>query len=90
MSPFAEFFDVVRQDPLVSRVKLIAEPWDLGPGGYQVGRFPIGWGEWNGKYRDTMRKFWRGEPGQVGEFASRLAGKQRSCSRPASAVPRRA
>jgi len=74
VSPFAEFFDVVRQDPIVSRVKLIAEPWDLGPGGYQVGRFPIGWGEWNGKYRDTIRKFWRGDPGQVGEFASRLAG----------------
>ncbi len=74
VSPFAEFFDVVRQDPIVSRVKLIAEPWDLGPDGYQVGRFPIGWGEWNGKYRDTSRAFWRGEPGQVGEFASRLAG----------------
>jgi len=74
VSPFAEFFDVVRQDPVISRVKLIAEPWDLGPGGYQVGRFPIGWGEWNGKYRDTARKFWRGDPGQVGEFASRLVG----------------
>jgi glycogen operon protein len=74
VSPFAEFFDVVRQDPIVSRVKLIAEPWDLGPNGYQVGRFPIGWGEWNGKYRDSTRKFWRGDPGQVGEFASRLAG----------------
>ena len=74
VSPFAEFFDVVRQDPIVSKVKLIAEPWDLGPGGYQVGRFPIGWGEWNGKYRDTTRKYWRGDPGQVGEFASRLAG----------------
>ncbi|HVK00353.1 MAG TPA: glycogen debranching protein GlgX [Gemmatimonadales bacterium] len=74
VSPFAEFFDVVRQDPVVSRVKLIAEPWDLGPGGYQVGRFPIGWGEWNGKYRDTTRKYWRDDPGQVGEFASRLAG----------------
>jgi len=74
VSPFAEFFDVVRQDPIVSRVKLIAEPWDLGPGGYQVGRFPIGWGEWNGKFRDTARKFWWGDPGQVGEFASRLAG----------------
>jgi glycogen operon protein len=74
VSPFAEFFDVVRQDPVVSRVKLIAEPWDLGPGGYQLGRFPIGWGEWNGKYRDTTRRFWRGDPGQVGEFASRLAG----------------
>jgi glycogen operon protein len=74
VSPFAEFFDVVRQDPIVSRVKLIAEPWDLGPGGYQVGRFPIGWGEWNGKYRDITRKFWRGDPGHLGEFASRLAG----------------
>jgi isoamylase len=74
VSPFAEFFDVVRQDPIVSKVKLIAEPWDLGPGGYQVGRFPIGWGEWNGKFRDTARRFWRGDPGQVGDFASRLAG----------------
>ncbi len=73
-SPFAEFFDVVRQDPVVSQVKLIAEPWDLGPGGYQVGNFPIGWSEWNGKYRDTVRQFWRGDPGHVGEFASRLAG----------------
>jgi isoamylase len=74
VSPFAEFFDVVRQDPVVSKVKLIAEPWDLGPGGYQVGRFPIGWGEWNGKYRDTTRRYWRGDPGQLGEFASRLVG----------------
>ncbi|HEU5041173.1 MAG TPA: glycogen debranching protein GlgX [Gemmatimonadales bacterium] len=74
VSPFAEFFDVVRQDPVVSRVKLIAEPWDLGPGGYQVGGFPIGWGEWNGKYRDAVRQYWRGDPGQVGQFASRLAG----------------
>jgi isoamylase len=74
VSPFAEFFDVVRQDPVVSRVKLIAEPWDLGPDGYQAGRFPIGWGEWNGKYRDSVRRFWRGDPGQVGELASRLAG----------------
>jgi len=74
VSSFAEFFDVVRQDPVVSRVKLIAEPWDLGPDGYQVGRFPIGWSEWNGKYRDSIRRFWRGDPGQVGELASRLAG----------------
>ena len=74
VSPFAEFFDVVRQDPVVSRVKLIAEPWDLGPGGYQVGNFPIGWREWNGKYRDTVRQFWRGDGGQVGQLASRLAG----------------
>jgi glycogen operon protein len=74
VTPFAEFFDVVRQDPVVSQVKLIAEPWDLGPGGYQVGNFPIGWSEWNGKYRDSMRAFWRGDPGLVGEVASRLAG----------------
>ncbi len=74
VSPFAKFFDVVRQDPDVSRVKLIAEPWDLGPDGYQVGRFPIGWGEWNGLYRDTARRFWRGDTGVVGELASRLAG----------------
>jgi isoamylase len=73
-SPFAEFFDVVRQDPVISQVKLIAEPWDLGPGGYQVGNFPIGWSEWNGKYRDTVRQFWRGDQGQVGQLASRLAG----------------
>jgi glycogen operon protein len=74
VNPFAEFFDLVRQDPVVSRVKLIAEPWDLGPDGYQVGRFPTGWGEWNGKYRDSTRRFWRGDPGKVGELASRLAG----------------
>ena len=74
VNPFAEFFHVVRQDPIVSRAKLIAEPWDLGPGGYQVGQFPIGWGEWNAKYRDTLRQFWRGDSGQVGDLASRLAG----------------
>jgi glycogen operon protein len=74
VTPFAEFFNVVRQDPVTSRVKLIAEPWDLGPDGYQVGRFPIGWGEWNGKYRDTVRRFWRADPAQVGELASRLTG----------------
>jgi isoamylase len=73
-SSSARFFDVVRQDPEVSHVKLIAEPWDLGPDGYQVGRFPIGWGEWNGHYRDTVRHFWRGDPGQVGPLASSLAG----------------
>ncbi|MDO5864988.1 MULTISPECIES: glycogen debranching protein GlgX [Paenarthrobacter] len=68
------FFDLVQQDPIVSQVKLIAEPWDLGPGGYQVGNFPPGWSEWNGKYRDTIRDFWRGEPSTLGEFASRLTG----------------
>jgi isoamylase len=69
-----DFFRMVRQDPVVSRVKLIAEPWDLGPDGYQVGRFPPGWSEWNDKYRNTVRAFWRGDPGQVSNLASRLAG----------------
>jgi isoamylase len=68
------FFDLVQQDPVVSQVKLIAEPWDVGPGGYQVGNFPPQWTEWNGKYRDTVRDFWRGEPSTLGEFASRLTG----------------
>jgi glycogen operon protein len=68
------FFDIMHQDPTLSEVKLIAEPWDVGPGGYQVGNFPIRWAEWNGKYRDTVRHFWRGDPGQVPELASRLAG----------------
>ena len=71
------FFDLVQQDPVVSQVKLIAEPWDVGDGGYQVGNFPPLWTEWNGKYRDTVRDFWRGEPGTLGEFASRLTGSQR-------------
>jgi isoamylase len=70
----SSFFDLVQQDPVVSQVKLIAEPWDVGPGGYQVGNFPPQWTEWNGKYRDTVRDFWRGEPGTVGEFAARLTG----------------
>jgi glycogen operon protein len=67
------FFDVIHQDPVLSQVKLIAEPWDVGPGGYQVGNFPVLWSEWNGIYRDTMRDFWRSEA-HVGEFAQRLAG----------------
>lgn len=70
----AAFFELVQQDPVVSQVKLIAEPWDVGPGGYQVGNFPPQWTEWNGKYRDTVRDFWRGEPATLGEFASRLTG----------------
>jgi len=70
----ASFFELVQQDPVVSQVKLIAEPWDVGPGGYQVGNFPPQWTEWNGKYRDTVRDFWRGEPGTVGEFAARITG----------------
>jgi glycogen operon protein len=68
------FFDVLRQDPVLSRVKLIAEPWDLGNGGYQVGNFPVGWTEWNDKYRDTMRAYWKGDGGLIGEFAQRLTG----------------
>ena len=68
------FFELVQQDPTISQVKLIAEPWDIGPGGYQVGNFPPQWTEWNGKYRDTVRDFWRGESATLGEFASRLTG----------------
>jgi len=70
----ATFFEVVQQDPVISQVKLIAEPWDIGPGGYQVGNFPPLWTEWNGKFRDTVRDFWRGEPATLSEFASRLCG----------------
>ena len=70
----AAFFDLVQQDPIVSQVKLIAEPWDVGEGGYQVGNFPPQWTEWNGKYRDTIRDYWRGEPSTLGEFASRITG----------------
>ena len=68
------FFDIIQQDPVISQVKLIAEPWDVGEGGYQVGNFPGLWTEWNGKYRDTVRDYWRGEPATLGEFASRLTG----------------
>ena len=68
------FFELVQQDPIVSQVKLIAEPWDVGPGGYQVGNFPPQWTEWNGKFRDTVRDYWRGEAATLGEFASRLTG----------------
>jgi glycogen operon protein len=70
----AAFFDLVQQDPVVSQLKLIAEPWDVGDGGYQVGNFPPLWTEWNGRYRDSVRDFWRGTPGTMGEFASRLTG----------------
>jgi glycogen operon protein len=68
------FFDIIHQDPVLSQVKLIAEPWDVGEGGYQVGNFPVLWTEWNGKYRDCVRRFWRGDPGQVGELGFRLTG----------------
>lgn len=84
------FFELVQQDPVVSQVKLIAEPWDVGPGGYQVGNFPPQWTEWNGKYRDTVRDFWRGEPQALGEFASRLTGSadlyEHSGRRPVASV----
>ncbi|MDP3037067.1 MAG: glycogen debranching protein GlgX, partial [Rhodocyclaceae bacterium] len=68
------FFDILHQDPVLSQVKLIAEPWDLGEGGYQVGNFPVGWAEWNDRYRDCMRAYWRGDGGLIGEFARRLTG----------------
>jgi isoamylase len=68
------FFQVIQQDPILSQVKLIAEPWDVGPGGYQVGNFPVPWSEWNGKYRDAIRSFWKGDEGRVGEMAYRLTG----------------
>jgi glycogen operon protein len=72
--PFSGFLDAIRQDPALSQVKLIAEPWDLGPGGYQVGRFPPDWAEWNDRYRDAVRSFWKGDDGAVGELALRVTG----------------
>ena len=68
------FFDTIGQDPVLSQVKLIAEPWDIGSGGYQVGNFPPGWNEWNDKYRDSMRAYWKGDGGLIGEFARRFTG----------------
>jgi glycogen operon protein len=86
----SSFFELVQQDPVVSQVKLIAEPWDVGPGGYQVGNFPPQWTEWNGKYRDTVRDLWRGEPATLGEFASRLTGSpdlyEHSARRPVASI----
>ena len=85
----AAFFELVQQDPVISQVKLIAEPWDVGPGGYQVGNFPPQWSEWNGKFRDAVRDFWRGEP-NLGEFAARIAGSadlyEHSGRRPVASV----
>ena len=72
------FLDIIQQDPVLSQLKLIAEPWDIGEGGYQVGNFPAGWAEWNGKYRDTIRRYWKGDGGQASELAYRLFGQQRS------------
>ena len=74
VNKLSAFFDIIQQDPVLSTVKLIAEPWDVGPGGYQVGNFPIRWAEWNGKYRDAIRKYWKGEDSTTPELASRLAG----------------
>lgn len=74
VSRLSAFFDVIHQDPIISQVKLIAEPWDVGEGGYQVGNFPVLWCEWNGRYRDTVRRYWKGDAGQVNDFAYRLTG----------------
>src|SRR4029077_8406119 len=68
------FLDACRQDPVLSGVKLIAEPWDIGLGGYQVGQFPPGWAEWNDKFRDTVRAFWKGDEGKLADFAARISG----------------
>ena len=84
------FFDLVSQDPVVSRAKLIAEPWDVGQmDSYDLGRFPPRWREWNGKYRDTMRDFWRSHPVGLGEFATRFCGSSDLYGRPAAARPPR-
>ncbi|MEW6638838.1 MAG: glycogen debranching protein GlgX, partial [Actinomycetota bacterium] len=84
------FFDIIRQDPVISQVKLIAEPWDVGEGGYQVGNFPVGWTEWNGKYRDSVRAYWKGEGGLVDELAYRLTGSsdlyERDGRRPTASI----
>ncbi|HKO11645.1 MAG TPA: glycogen debranching protein GlgX [Acidobacteriaceae bacterium] len=74
VSRLSSFFDTIHQDPIINRVKLIAEPWDVGPGGYQVGNFPVLWAEWNGRYRDTVRRFWKGDGDQLSDFAYRLTG----------------
>ena len=74
VSKLSPFFDTIHQDPTLADVKLIAEPWDVGEGGYQVGQFPVLWAEWNGKYRDTVRRFWRGDPSELSDFAYRLTG----------------
>ncbi len=84
------FFKVIQQDPVLCQVKLIAEPWDVGPGGYQIGNFPWQWAEWNGRYRDAVRRYWRGDPGTLGEFATRLSGSadlyERSGRRPFASI----
>jgi glycogen operon protein len=90
VEPLSGFFTVVRQDPVLNRVKLIAEPWDVGHGGYQVGNFPTGWAEWNDRYRNGMRAYWKGDGGAIGEFARRLTGSSdlygRSGKRPHASI----
>ena len=82
------FFEIIHQDPVLSQVKLIAEPWDVGEGGYQVGNFPILWAEWNGKYRDAVRSFWKGDEGRIGELAYRLtAVRIFTCTTAADRMP---
>ena len=84
------FFEIIHQDPVLSQMKLIAEPWDVGDGGYQVGNFPVLWAEWNGKYRDAVRSFWKGDEGRIGEMAYRLTGSpdlyQHSGRRPYASI----
>ena len=90
VSRLSAFFDIIHQDPVLSQVKLIAEPWDVGEGGYQVGNFPVLWAEWNGKYRDCVRSYWKGDEGNIGEFAYRLTGSsdlyQRDGKRPYASI----
>ena len=90
MDRLGAFLDIIHQDPILSQVKLIAEPWDLGEGGYQVGKFPVGWAEWNDKYRDAVRSYWKGDGGIIGELAYRITGSSdlyaRSGRRPYASV----
>src|SRR5205823_4276467 len=84
------FFDIIHQDPIISQVKLIAEPWDVGEGGYQVGNFPVLWAEWNGRYRDTVRRYWKSDEGQLSDLAYRLTGSsdlyERNGRRPSASI----
>ena len=81
------FLDIIHQDPVLSQAKLIAEPWDLGEGGYQVGNFPVGWTEWNDRYRDTVRSYWKGDGGLIGDLAYRIDRVKRSlCAQRTAAV----
>src|ERR1700751_4544500 len=90
MDRLAAFFDIIHQDPVISQVKLIAEPWDVGDGGYQVGNFPAGWAEWNGRYRDTVRRYWKSDDGQLSDLGYRLTGSsdlyERDGRRPSASI----